>query len=707
MDTNASDDAVVRQVLGGQRDMFGILVRRYLPVAHAVACAYVGRASDAEDVAQEAFLKAYRALDSLRDPGKFEGWLVTITRNAALRFLSTRRRDARLETAARTAEASETPDMARKELRRIIREKVGQLDQGPREILMLHYYAGKTTAEIAGILGITRHAAKKRLERARHTLGEELLSEFGPAFEPERPDDARADTIIGAVVSASVPWTTSGELAVAEAQTMLMGGPIMKVTVGVAVVLLAGLSTWFIVANARNEGDRQTQPPENGVSSTAAINADLSSVPDDAASTGTLDAVSPQNDTPSQAEAAAGQLAAALRNTASNVPGAKQDAGVLENTESAALKKKLDAKLALDFEDSSLAQVLGLLGEHRELSGAVDWRVVAQSGQDGARSASSRQNLQAGDFVTDGMLKSLDVRDKPLGDVLGVVLSPLGLEYAVEPGFIWVSTKENMAPDRAEKVDPEKAAAILDKKVSAAFEDEHISRVLFFLAYHSDEGIVIDWRVVCPPTRRVIPGPQQVQRLPFESFAPHEEVAPASFPGLPGLPQPAEAVFPRFVPQGNHVTDGRVPHLRTTDARVRDSLTALFRPLNLDYRAYGDFIWVSSNEKLEKEPFEPKDASEVPGLQESLAAPVTLTAKDENIKTLVESLQESSGVRIVLDASVGAGPSLPVVPFVHLESIPLEAVLWATLRGLDLDYDLQADHIWVSTGDLIRIRSGG
>lgn len=89
-----SDKQVVRQVLAGRRDRFGILVERHQALVHAVAFAHTKSLADAEDVVQDAFLKAYESLPTLRDPGRFRPWVATIARRTAFSLLRHRQRDA-------------------------------------------------------------------------------------------------------------------------------------------------------------------------------------------------------------------------------------------------------------------------------------------------------------------------------------------------------------------------------------------------------------------------------------------------------------------------------------------------------------------------------------------------------------------------------------------------------------------------------------
>ena len=74
---NTNQDAqVVRRVLSGHSDDYAVLVKRYLPTVQAVAYARMGNYADAQDVAQDAFFKAFQRLNTLRDTRKFGAWLM-------------------------------------------------------------------------------------------------------------------------------------------------------------------------------------------------------------------------------------------------------------------------------------------------------------------------------------------------------------------------------------------------------------------------------------------------------------------------------------------------------------------------------------------------------------------------------------------------------------------------------------------------------
>ena len=112
--------ALVRQVLAGRRDAYGTLIQRHRRSAYSVAYARVGQHADAEDVAQESFLKALQSLDTLRDPERFAAWLTGIVRHCASRV---KERQLREVTGEVSSEVHPTvlPDYEREELRAIVR----------------------------------------------------------------------------------------------------------------------------------------------------------------------------------------------------------------------------------------------------------------------------------------------------------------------------------------------------------------------------------------------------------------------------------------------------------------------------------------------------------------------------------------------------------------------------------------------------------
>ena len=244
---NNSDEELIRRVLAGRRESFGILVERYMPTVHAIAYAHTGRSADAEDVAQEAFIRGLQSLPTLHDPHKFGAWLAGITRNvASVAARTAARRNALHERLHSPIALDPVPELERNEMHDLLRAQVMALDEAPREILLLHYFAGKSVREIAEVMDISLEAAKKRLQRAREQLGENLMNQLQPAFEPDKPSHRSIAKTIAAVAAANLAWEATAAPPLISGMTILAGVLAMKkaVLVGTLVVLAAG-GVWY------------------------------------------------------------------------------------------------------------------------------------------------------------------------------------------------------------------------------------------------------------------------------------------------------------------------------------------------------------------------------------------------------------------------------------------------------------------------------
>src|SRR5438128_4076492 len=149
------------------------------PLAYRVARGVLRNTADAEDVAQETLLRAYRRFDRLRDRTRFRAWLVRIAFRLALdRLRSGKRRELRdtiwsqpeHQPPTRTAE-----DLAAsKELQAHLDNALAELPEKLRLVLLLAAMEGHTIEEIAGMLGISTGTVKSRIFYARKQLAEKL-----------------------------------------------------------------------------------------------------------------------------------------------------------------------------------------------------------------------------------------------------------------------------------------------------------------------------------------------------------------------------------------------------------------------------------------------------------------------------------------------------------------------------------------------------
>jgi RNA polymerase sigma-70 factor, ECF subfamily len=161
--------ALVRAAQRGEESAFGTLVRLNQRRAYAVARAIVGTHEDAEDVVQETFLHAHRALARFRPEQGFGAWLHRIAANAALDLL--RRRRVRATEPLQDAHALPFRDPAEAaELRGRLEAGLARLTDRQRAVIVLHDVEGFRHAEIGEMLGIPEGTARSDLHHARKLM---------------------------------------------------------------------------------------------------------------------------------------------------------------------------------------------------------------------------------------------------------------------------------------------------------------------------------------------------------------------------------------------------------------------------------------------------------------------------------------------------------------------------------------------------------
>jgi len=149
------------------------------PLAYRVARGVLRNTADAEDVAQEALLRAYRKFDRLRDRNRFRAWLVRIAFRLALdRLRSGKRRELRdtlWSQPERQPPAANAEDLAvSNEFQAHLESALAELPEKLRLVLLLAAMEGHTIDEIASMLGITTGTVKSRIFYARRQLSEKL-----------------------------------------------------------------------------------------------------------------------------------------------------------------------------------------------------------------------------------------------------------------------------------------------------------------------------------------------------------------------------------------------------------------------------------------------------------------------------------------------------------------------------------------------------
>jgi RNA polymerase sigma-70 factor (ECF subfamily) len=173
----ASDDRlVVRAVLDGDRDAFRVLVDRELGGVVRAAARVLDDVAEAEDVAQETFVIAYRSLASWRADGPFGAWLARIAIRLAVRRATKRREvpwaqpiqdadDDEPRLAGRAASSDPEHAAVRGEEARLVRRAVAALDEPYREVVALRFFADRSLDEIATLTGRPLGTVKTHLRR--------------------------------------------------------------------------------------------------------------------------------------------------------------------------------------------------------------------------------------------------------------------------------------------------------------------------------------------------------------------------------------------------------------------------------------------------------------------------------------------------------------------------------------------------------------
>jgi len=182
-----SQDLIAR-ARGGDEDAFRHIFERYtLPVVHFIYC-MVNVRSEAEELAQETFVRAFHGMKALRDQSRLSTWLFGIARNVAHEALRANRRNSR-QIAIDEAEAmsddkpSPAGELLDKELKSVVRNALAMLDEDKRAVFVLKVYQQLSYDEISQITGFSIPKVRNDLYRARAEMRLRLSEYLGASYE--------------------------------------------------------------------------------------------------------------------------------------------------------------------------------------------------------------------------------------------------------------------------------------------------------------------------------------------------------------------------------------------------------------------------------------------------------------------------------------------------------------------------------------------
>ncbi len=205
----------IRQTLSGNTEVFGGLVEKYRGFVYGLCFHLIGSFPDAEDLAQEAFLRAYTNLHRLNDPRCFAAWLKRIVSNTCLDW--GRRRGAkgiRLDPEAMELPAnSPTPEEAWEEAQRrdAVQVLLARIPESSRLTLTLRYIDDLSCEEIARFLKVPLHTVKNRLRKGRAQLREEMIRMVADEFERNRLGPAFDEKVMRELIGRGRAHIEDGE----------------------------------------------------------------------------------------------------------------------------------------------------------------------------------------------------------------------------------------------------------------------------------------------------------------------------------------------------------------------------------------------------------------------------------------------------------------------------------------------------------------
>jgi RNA polymerase sigma-70 factor, ECF subfamily len=176
VDPQEADHDVIARVLSGDRNAFGVLLRRYSDPLYRHALGMTGSPDVAEDILQASFIKAYQHLGEVH--GRFDAWIFRIVANGCKDWLKNIRRThlSYEEDDQPSAFATPEEELDRTELRSDLDRALAALAPSLREAFVMKHVEGRSYEEMADLLGTTVGALKMRVHRAREAL-QALLEE--------------------------------------------------------------------------------------------------------------------------------------------------------------------------------------------------------------------------------------------------------------------------------------------------------------------------------------------------------------------------------------------------------------------------------------------------------------------------------------------------------------------------------------------------
>lgn len=186
MQNNLRDIELIRQVLSGDQGAYADLVKRHQRFVFTLALRFTKNREDAEEVAQDCFVKAYRSLSNFQQTSKFSTWMYTIVYTTSMTFLRKKKlatqsidsEDSRIQLEDHVS-SFDADQVEQKSKFAYLNKAIDQLAPDDATIITLFYKGEQSLEEISKTLGIESNTVKVKLHRARHRLKEKLSALLG------------------------------------------------------------------------------------------------------------------------------------------------------------------------------------------------------------------------------------------------------------------------------------------------------------------------------------------------------------------------------------------------------------------------------------------------------------------------------------------------------------------------------------------------
>ena len=185
MNTGSTDSEIISKVLLGDQQAFAELVDRYKNFVFTITLRYTDNREDAEEIAQDVFVKAYRSLADFRGASKFSTWLYTIVTTSCITFLRKKKLETRSLDDERVFEQAENQNSSftanqieQKSKVAMVNEAIKLLLPDDAKVITLFYKGEQSLEEIGLIMGMEPNTVKVKLHRARQRLKEKMEKYF-------------------------------------------------------------------------------------------------------------------------------------------------------------------------------------------------------------------------------------------------------------------------------------------------------------------------------------------------------------------------------------------------------------------------------------------------------------------------------------------------------------------------------------------------